>query len=158
MNDFTLTLFNSENSEELYVSTAKDRLDELTAKMSTLTEEEYDELEELQMVTEEMKNGEAEPISSILNVPFELCDVMFTTAHVISDDGVVTDSIRTIVNYKSNEKKSVFATNSKIFAEKMLSILNIAGNPRYWRRPRKYVVKEVKTKNGHTYTILPYRG
>lgn len=157
MNNFSLAILNGEDREGHYVSTFSLRQDELYAKGNDMTDEEYDELVQIEEIQAEMFNDSTTRISDMINIPFELTDVMFTPSNVTNEDGDNIPAIRTIVRVKVNGDYQTFATNSKVFAEKMVATLNIMGNPRTWRKPRKFVVKQIEVKKGRSFTIIPYR-
>lgn len=157
MNNFSLAVLNGEDREGHYISTFSLRQDELNVKGNDMTDDEYDELVQIEEIQAEMFNDTTTRISDMINIPFELTDVMFTPSNVVDETGNTIQAIRTIVRAKIDGNFQTFATNSKVFAEKTVAILNIMGNPRTWRRPRKFVVKQIEVKKGRSFTIIPYR-
>lgn len=87
---------------------------------------------------------DAVPVSSMINKTIELDEVAFVPTEVTGSDGVIYNSVRTIVQTKDGE---IFATNSKVFAESVAMILNICGSPSEWDEPVHFVVKQIDLSN-----------
>lgn len=139
------------------------KIDEV-GKFSTLDYiQNEDEFSVMQMRLDLQDNPE--PISKFINVEIYINDVEFTLTTAKNSDGEEYKTIRTVVcavkaNGDSAGEKILFATNSKIFAEKMASILNIIGCPRNLPEDRKFKFKvtQLELSNAkRSYSIVPVR-
>lgn len=102
------------------------------------------------------------PISEVINVVIYIKDVEFSLVKAKNADGEEYEAIRTVVlaSKVENDESILFATNSKIFAEKMASILNIIGCPRNLPDDRKFKFKVMQLELANakrSYSIVPVR-
>lgn len=102
------------------------------------------------------------PISEVINVVIYIKDVEFSLVKAKNSDGEEYEAIRTVVlaTKVENDESILFATNSKIFAEKMASILNIIGCPRNLPEDRKFKFKVTQLELANakrSYSIVPVR-
>lgn len=136
------------------------KIDEV-GKFSTLDYIQNDDIYEvmnLRLALEENPH----PISEVINVVIYIKDVEFSLVKAKNADGEEYEAIRTVVlaSKVENDESILFATNSKIFAEKMASILNIIGCPRNLPEDHKFKFKVTQlelTNAKRSYTIVPVR-
>lgn len=136
------------------------KIDEV-GKFSTLDYiQNDDELEVMEMRLALEENPH--PISDVINVVIYINDVEFSVVNAKNADGEEYKAIRTVVlaTKAENGESILFATNSKIFAEKMASILNIIGCPRNLPEDHKFKFKVTQLELANakrSYSIVPVR-
>lgn len=130
-------------------------------KFSTLDYIENDDIFEVMNMRLELEK-DPQPISKFINVVIYINDVEFTPVNVKNADGEEYKTIRTVVSATTVEENEpiLFATNSKIFAEKMASILNIIGCPRNLPEDHKFKFKVTQLELANakrSYSITPVK-
>lgn len=125
-------------------------------QVSTVNFENYETPEQAENVLLSITSDEdTKPISSMINKTIELEEVMFTHSSGTNDDGEQYNTVRTIILTKEGE---VFATNSKVFAESVATILSICGEPRTWNVTRKFKVIQVDISRGRCFKLVFTKG
>ena len=134
---------------------------EEVGKFSTLDYIQNDDVFEVMNMRLELEK-DPHPISEVINVVIYINDVEFTLVNPKNADGEEYKAIRTVVSATKveNNEPILFATNSKIFAEKMASILNIIGCPRNLPEDYKFKFKVTQLELANakrSYSITPVK-
>lgn len=134
---------------------------EEVGKFSTLDYIQNDDIFEVMDMRLELEK-DPHPISEVINVVIYINDVEFSLVNAKNSDGEEYKTIRTVVSATKveNNEPILFATNSKIFAEKMASILNIIGCPRNLPEDHKFKFKVTQLELANakrSYSITPVK-